>query len=228
MSLGTAVFDLDGTLVDTSADLIEGANRQLAALGLSGRLDPHVDAGVSGRGGKAMLRLGFERSSVRFDEGDVDAAWPGFIDAYEAVIARESRFFAGALDAVAELRGAGWRAAICTNKPERLARLLLEALGASEAFHALIGADTLPVRKPDPAPFHAAVRAAGGAPGQAVMIGDTLTDRRTAEAAEAPCVLMDLGTSADDLRALGAHAVLDDFAALAAVLEDLAAQGFRP
>lgn len=227
MTLRTAVFDLDGTLVDTSADLIEGANLQLSALGLRGRLDPVADAGVSGRGGKAMLRLGYERSAVRFDEGDVDAAWPGFIDAYETVIARKSRFFPGALDAVEILRRDGWRIAICTNKPERLARLLLEALGALHRFDALVGADTLPLRKPDPAPFHRSVRDAGGAPGAAVMIGDTVTDRRTAAAAGAPCVLVDFGTSADDVKMLEADAVIDDFAALPAVLRCLSAGG-RP
>ncbi|MEM6743944.1 MAG: HAD-IA family hydrolase [Pseudomonadota bacterium] len=223
-----AVFDLDGTLVDTAADLIEGANRRLSALGLSGRLDPVADAGIAGRGGKAMLRLGYERSSVSFAEADVDAAWPGFIEDYEAVIARESRFFPGALDAVEALRAAGWRIAICTNKPERLARRLLDALGEAERFQALIGADTLPVRKPDPAPFHAAVRDAGGAPGRGVMIGDTVTDRRTAAAAGAPCVLMDLGTSADDLRSVGAEAVLRDYAELPATLTALAGGGSGP
>jgi len=217
----TAVFDLDGTLADTSADLIEGANRALADLGVSGRLNPKSDAGVSGRGGLAMLRLGLERSGEKLADEALQAVWREFIRHYEAVIADASRFFPGAAEALDALRADGWRLAICTNKPERLARRLLEDLGELSRFDALVGADTLPVRKPDPAPFFEAVARAGGTAERAIMIGDTVTDRRTAEAAGAPCVLVDFGTSADDVRALGAEAVIEDYAQLRPALERL-------
>ncbi|MEO0680971.1 MAG: HAD-IA family hydrolase [Pseudomonadota bacterium] len=217
----TAVFDLDGTLADTSGDLIEGANRALADLGVAGRLDPRVDAGISGRGGLAMLRLGLERSGETLDDAALQATWREFIRHYEMVIADTSRFFPGAAEALDALRAEGWRLAVCTNKPERLAHRLLEALGELGRFDALVGADTLPVRKPDPAPFHEAVARAGGRGDRAIMIGDTATDRRTAEAAGVPCVLVDFGVSADDVRALGADTVIDDYADLAAALAAL-------
>lgn len=219
-----AVFDLDGTLADTSADLIEGANRTLARLGVSGRLDPLRDAGVSGRGGRAMLRLGLARSGweeARIEPA-VEAATPEFLAAYEAVIADRSRLFPGVEAALQALADAGWRLAVCTNKPERLARLLLAELRVLDRFAALVGADTLPVRKPDPRPLWHAIDGAGAARGASVMVGDTVTDRETARAAAVPCVLMDLGVSADDVTALRAEAVARDFAALPGLLERLA------
>lgn len=216
-----ALFDLDGTLADTAADLIAAANRALEGAGLSGRLDPGGDAGVSGRGGRAMLRLGLERSGRAAGETAVEALYAPFLEHYEAGIAETSRLFPGAEAALEALSGAGWRLAVCTNKPERLARLLLGELGVLERFAAVIGADTLPVRKPDPRPVWAAIERAGAARELSLLVGDTVTDREAARAAGIPCVLMDFGLSADDLASLGAEAVTGDYAALPGLLERL-------
>jgi phosphoglycolate phosphatase len=218
-----AVFDLDGTLADTSADLIAGANAALALAGAAARLDARADAGLSGRGGRAMLREGFARSGLGAAEIEaaVEAAFEPFLAAYEARIAEESRLFPGVEAALDALEAGGWRLAVCTNKPERLARVLLGELGVMGRFAALVGADTLPVRKPDPAPFRLAAEGAGAVPARSVMIGDTVTDRETARAAGVPAVLMDLGVSADDVRSLGAELVLAEWSALPAALERL-------
>ena len=222
-----AVFDLDGTLADTSADLIAGANLTLARLGASVRLDAARDAGVSGRGGRAMLRLGLARAGwpEAEVEGAIDSVYAHFLTDYEGVIADRSALFPGVEAALDVLEAQGWRLAICTNKPERLARLLLTELRVLDRFGALVGADTLPVRKPDPRPFFAAAAGAGALPGASVMIGDTVTDRETARQAGVPCILMDFGLSADDVHALGAEAVTADFAALPALLARLAPGG---
>ena len=218
-----AAFDLDGTLVDTSADLIAAANATLATGGCAGRLDPAADAGIAGRGGRAMLRLGWARAglSEAAAEAAAEPLYLPFIDAYTDRIAVESRLFDGveaALDALAE---GGWALSVCTNKPERLALILLDALGVLDRFACVIGADTLPVRKPDPAPLLAAWAGSGADAAVSALIGDTRTDRETARAAAAPCVLMDMGVSADDPHGLEAHAVLAEYASLPAVLERL-------
>ena len=215
-----AVFDLDGTLADTSADLIGGANVALEGAGAAARLCPSADARLAGRGGRAMLAEGFRREGLSDAalEAAVDAAVAPFLAAYEARIAAESRLFEGVEPALEVLEGAGWRLAVCTNKPERLARLLLTELGVLGRFAALVGADTLPVRKPDPRPFAAAAERAGAVPARSVMIGDTVTDRETARAAGVPAVLMDLGRSADDVGALDADAVVAAYADLPAAL----------
>ncbi|MAC77466.1 MAG: haloacid dehalogenase [Rhodobacteraceae bacterium] len=216
----TVIFDLDGTLADTSGDLIAAANATFATLGLSARLDPARDAGTALRGGKAMLTLGLSRL------GDVDAAmidrgYPILLEAYGDAIDHHTVLYPGAMAAVDALKDAGYGVGICTNKPERLAETLLTRLGILDAFASLIGADTLPVRKPDPEPLQLAATRAGGDPARCLLVGDSVTDRKTAAAAGVPCVLVTFGPSGEDMAALEPEALLDDFADLPGVVSRL-------
>lgn len=214
----TVIFDLDGTLADTSADLIAAANACFRGLGHRDMLDPARDQVTAFHGGRAMLRLGFERLGLA-GEGDVDAQYPLLLAHYRANIDRETRFYPGALEAVAALRGAGFAVGICTNKPEGLAELLLARLGARAAFASLVGADTLPVRKPDPAPYRAAVERAGGTLARSMLVGDTDTDRRTAAAAGVPVALVTFGPEGQGVARLAPEALLDRFDDLPALAE---------
>ena len=108
-----------------------------------------------------------------------------------------------------------------TNKPKALAELLLTRLGVRDAFGAMLGADSLDVRKPDPEHLFETARRAGGDPAQCVLIGDSDTDRKTAKAAGVPCVLVTFGPSGEDMAALEPEALLDDFADLPEVIERL-------
>lgn len=188
----TVIFDLDGTLADTSADLIAAANDCFQAMGAGDLLDPVADALTAFHGGRAMLRLGLSRLN-RSDEATVDTYYPHLLRAYEQAIDRETRLYPGAISAVEALRDSGYRVGICTNKPQGLADLLLRRLGVRDLFHALVGADTLAVRKPDPAPYRLAVDQAGGLVGRSMLVGDTDTDRQTARAAGVPVALVAFG-----------------------------------
>lgn len=210
----TVIFDLDGTLADTSGDLIAAANACFRGLGHGDMLTEQADAGTALRGGRAMLTLGFRRLGV--PEADlpahVDPQYKTLLDHYARALDVHTRFYPGALAAVETLRQDGFAVAICTNKPEGLAESLMQRLGARPLFDALIGADTLPTRKPDVAPFHAAVDRAGGARDRAIMIGDTITDHNTARAAGVPSVLVTFGPDGTDAIAdLGPDAWLDHF-----------------
>ncbi|MEM0934994.1 MAG: HAD-IA family hydrolase [Pseudomonadota bacterium] len=216
----SVIFDLDGTLADTSRDLIAAANACFVARGHGEMLDPGADAATAFGGGRAMLRLGFERLGIA-DEALVDADYPRLLAAYEAAIDRHTTLYPGAMAAVATLKARGFAVAICTNKPEGLARLLLKRLGILAEFGALIGADTLATRKPDPAPFEAAVAGAGGTPGRALLVGDTQTDRDTARAAGAPIVLVTFGPAGDAVAALAPDALLPAYAELPGIAERL-------
>lgn len=214
------VFDLDGTLADTSADLIAAANACFRARGLGDVLDPVADARTALRGARAMLCLGFSRQGAGGAaeiEAEVEADYPRLLEAYSGAIHVHSRLYPGARAAVERLLDAGYATAICTNKPEGMADILLQSLGVRGLFGALIGADTLPVRKPDPAPFFASVERAGGDASRAVLIGDTETDRETARAAGVPCVLVTFGPEGRAVEALAPEAVLDHFDGLDAV-----------
>lgn len=213
-----AAFDLDGTLADTSADLIGGANAVLAEAGRSGRLDPAKDAGTAGKGGRAMLRLGLERSGGAVEEAEVDALYTPFLAAYEARIAEATRLFPGVERCLDKLEAEGWILSVCTNKPERLAHVLLEALGVHHRFRAILGPDSLPVRKPDPQHLWETLDRSGADRDAAILVGDTITDRKTAEAAGVPCILMNFGLSADNPRTLSAAAVVSDYAMLPPIM----------
>ncbi len=221
----TAVFDLDGTLADTSGDLIAAAN---AALGAA-LLDPGADEDrlSAFRGGRAMLRLGLQRRGEGGDaaavEAVVDALFPAFLDHYGAHIDVFTRLYAGVETALDALAARGWRLGVCTNKPEALALELLQRLGILPRFAALVGADTLAWRKPDPRPYRETVRRAGGIGGRSVLIGDTETDRETARAAGVPCVLVGFGPLGAGVAALAPAAVLDGYAALPELMDSLIA-----
>jgi len=216
------IFDLDGTLADTSGDLVAAANHCFRDMGAGDQLSAS-DAGTALRGGRAMLSLGLERMGQSADAALLDRYYPILLDAYEADIDTHTVFYPGALDAVAALREAGFKVAVCTNKPEYLARQLLTRMGALDLFGALIGADTLPVRKPDPAPLREAARRAGGDPARALMVGDTITDHDTARAAGVPSVLVTFGPNGADMPALGPDALLHDFADLPGIAARLLA-----
>lgn len=210
----TVIFDLDGTLADTSADLIDAANACFRALGHGDLLDPSADALTAFHGGRAMLRLGFSRLAPGGGQGgeaEVDREYLRLLAFYEDGIARQTRLYPGAVAAVEALRAAGFATGICTNKPERLAAMLLDRLGVRQHFASLVGADTLTVRKPDPAPYRASVERAGGALARSMLVGDTETDRRTAAAAGVPVALVTFGPEGRGVARLTPEALLDRF-----------------
>jgi len=212
----SVIFDLDGTLADTSRDLVAAANVCFRGLGLGDVLDPLGDASTAMRGGRAMLRLGFERTGSHGAD-EIDRQYPILLEAYGANLSSQSFLFPGAMEAVDALRSHGFATGICTNKPEALAERLLRDLGAREAFASLVGADTLAVRKPDPAPLIEAVRRAGGRLERSLLVGDTVTDRDTARAAGVPSVLVTFGPAGQAVRDLAPAAVIEDFSELPAV-----------
>jgi phosphoglycolate phosphatase len=217
----TVIFDLDGTLADTSRDLIAAANACFRAMGHGDVLDPVADAGVAFRGGRAMLSAGLERVNGGADEALIAANYPLLLDSYESWIDRETRLYPGAMEAVGALRDAGYAVGICTNKPARLADLLMTRLGVREAFASLVGADTLPVRKPDPAPYLAAVDRAGGQVKHSLLVGDTVTDRDTARAAGVPCILVTFGPDGTGVADLGPEALIGHYDELPSVVARL-------
>ena len=216
----TVVFDLDGTLADTSGDLLAAANAVFMGLGHGAVLNGG-DVLVAFQGGRAMLRLGFERLGRPADDARIDLLYPVLLTAYAGAIDVHTRLYPGAVMAVQRLLDAGYATAICTNKPEALAETLLQRLGVRHLFGAMIGADTLATRKPDAAPYVAAVTRAGGQVGRSVLIGDTETDRLTGRAAGVPVVLVTFGPEGAGVSRLAPEGLLDHFDDLDAVVARL-------
>lgn len=207
----TVIFDLDGTLADTSGDLIAAANVCFRQMGAGDMLDPMADQATALRGGRAMLSLGMARLGRAEDSVEIDRYYPVLLEAYGEAIDVHTVMYPGAMDAVEELKRRGYGVGICTNKPEGLAETLLQRLGVRDAFASMIGADTLAVRKPDPEPLFEAARRAGGMPEKCLLVGDLDTDRNTARAAGVPSVLVTFGPAGGDMAALTPEALLEQY-----------------
>jgi phosphoglycolate phosphatase len=210
-------FDLDGTLADTAPDLTDALNHALTKLGRETVPEASVRHMV-GHGARALLIKGLAATGEMTPEL-VEQGFPIFLDYYEAHIADRSRAFAGLEAALDELAARGVKLAVCTNKLESLARQLVAALGWDGRFAAIVGGDTLPVRKPDPAPLFEAIARAGG--GRAAFIGDSITDTDTARNAAIPCIAVSFGFSDRPPEQLGADILIDHFDELVPALERL-------
>jgi phosphoglycolate phosphatase len=217
----TVIFDLDGTLADTAGDLIASANAALGAMGHPPALVAGRDDATAFRGGRAMLALAAERLALADPESIVERGYPLLLAAYGEGLDVHTRLYPGAAEAVLRLRDEGLALGICTNKPEALALRLLDALDLARLFDSVVGADTLPVRKPDPAPYRAAVERAGGDLARSFLLGDTETDRRTARNAGVPCALVTFGPEGEAVARLEPEALLSHFDDLGALVDRL-------
>jgi phosphoglycolate phosphatase len=210
-------FDLDGTLVDTAPDLTAALNHTLGAMGRP-PVPQETVRHMVGHGVRALLTKGLAATG-EMTSALVDHGAPIFLAYYEAHIADHSHAFPGLEDALDRLAARGVTLAICTNKPEALARDLVGQLGWDGRFAALVGGDTLPVRKPDPAPLHEVIARVGG--GRAAFVGDSIVDVDTARAAGLPSVAVSFGFSDRPPTELGADALIDHFDELVTTLERL-------
>lgn len=222
-----AIFDLDGTLADTSADLLNAANAALGPRGLP-LLNLERDKPYAGRGGRSMIRRSLELAGRDIDALDqlalTDAMYPELLEAYSGALAVDTFLFPGVVACLDALEDDGWALGVCTNKPERMALAVLEALGVLHRFGSMLGADTLEVRKPDPLHVIETARRCGANPAKSVMIGDTSTDLNAAHAAGIPCVLTRFGFAAEPLAELNPEAVVDSYAEIPRVLNRLVPQ----
>ena len=221
MTAPLLVLDLDGTLVDTAADLIATLNIVLAGEGL--RPMTREDAGaLLGAGAKAMIERGFRLADAPLDGATLERLFAAYIPLYEARIAEESRPFPGAVAALDRFAAAGWRLAVCTNKLESLSRRLLDELDLSPRFAAICGGDTFPVRKPDAGHLLGTIARAGGDPVRTVMVGDSATDVDAARNAGVPVVGVTFGYTDTPVARLSPDAVIDHFDDLWAAVATLA------
>lgn len=217
----TVAFDLDGTLVDTAPDLIAVLNAMLVEADRS-PVSYAAARRLIGGGAEALLRHGFEASGAALDPARLPDMTERFVHRYLERIAQESRAFDGVEEALDDLAEAGALLCVCTNKLTRLSVALLDQLGLVDRFAAVVGPDQTSARKPDAAHFHDAVRAAGGDPGRALLVGDSETDVSTARAAGVPSVVVSFGYTEIAPERLGGdrlvHAFSDVPAAVRALL----------
>jgi len=210
------VFDLDGTLVDTAPDLVGALNQVLREQKLPAL--PLATARVMvGRGARALIEQGFAAAGEPLDATRMPALFDRFIAVYRGRIAAESRPYEGVLEALDVLDAAGAKLVVCTNKLTDLSVALLDALGMTSRFAAVIGADSAPAPKPDPRHLQTAIAAVGGADDHAIMVGDSASDIGAARAARVPSIVVSFGYTEIPAADLGADHLIDHFAQLPAL-----------
>lgn len=213
----TIVFDLDGTLVDTYPDLIGTLSWLLESEGLEG-IDFDEARKLIGHGMRPMVEKALKLKGRGQSQAEVDEVFARYIAVYETRLTRDSRPFPGMIEALDRLAGEGMVLAVCTNKVQRLARQLLEELDMARRFAVIAGADTYAVRKPDPGHILMTLRDAGGNPARAVMVGDSDTDIRAAQAAGVPVIAYSGGYTAVPLASLDPTVIIDHYDDLVATV----------
>ena len=220
----TVIFDLDGTLVDSAPDLVATLNVIFAREGLP-PVAYDTARNLVGGGARSMIERSLAAQARKLDAVGVDSLVKDFVEHYAAHIADRSRAFPGLDAALDELAAGGCRFAVCTNKLEWLSVRLLDALGLSNRFAAICGADTFGLQKPHPDLLRRTIARAGGEPAHAVMVGDSVSDIATARAAGVPVVAVDHGYTETPVSELGADRVISTFAELPNAVFDLLGAG---
>ncbi len=218
------LFDLDGTLVDSAPDLTVSVEYALTAVGMPAPGLAEVRTYI-GEGARRLLH----RSLTRNPDGVADDALfrevsELFFDHYAANLCVRSRLYPGVVPTLQLLRERGCRFACVTNKPARFTAPLLEALGLSGFFAVSVSGDSLPRKKPDPAPLQFAATALGMATADCTMVGDTVTDIAAARNAGMPVIAVDYGYgNPDELSGAAPDRLVRAFDELAGLLPALGA-----
>jgi len=210
MSVPIVVFDLDGTLVDTAPDLLGTLAVVLSEFGYPAIGSPNERA-IIGQGSRRMIDFALDALGADAATADLEAMHLRFLDHYGENVAVRSQPFPAVPETLDRLAAAGATLAICTNKYEAMSVKLMDALGLTDRFAAIVGADTLPMRKPDPGHLTGTIERAGGDPARAVMIGDSRTDIDTAKAAGIPVIAVDFGYTDVPVGELGPDHVISHY-----------------
>jgi phosphoglycolate phosphatase len=211
------VWDLDGTLVDSAADIAASLNRLLGENGLAS-LDSGRIRNMIGEGVAVLIRRGFEAHDITPGGERLAGLVERFLAIYSEIATASTRLFPGARKALQTLSDAGLRQAICTNKPEAITRQVLAGLGIADCFDVVIGGDTLPRNKPDPLPLRIALEGLDVTPEQSLMVGDSAIDVQTAHAAGVSVAFVTFGYGPGPSHPHKADYLIDDFADLPAVV----------
>jgi phosphoglycolate phosphatase len=204
------VFDLDGTLLDTHADLIDSLNHTIASIGLAPVSYDDLTHLV-GHGAKVMIERACKLHGHPLTEDESGPLLQRFIAHYSSTMPGHTKPYPGLIAAMDNLKANGFTLAVCTNKLESLARTLIDALGLTHYFAAITGGDTFPVRKPDARHLLGTIEKAGGTPERSIMVGDSFNDIAVAKNAAVASIGVPFGYSDVPIESLEPTRIIQHF-----------------
>ncbi|MDX1696948.1 MAG: phosphoglycolate phosphatase [Thiohalobacterales bacterium] len=217
------LIDLDGTLVDSVPDLAYCVDRMMERLGREPRGEERVRDWVGNGVERLVRRALVGQLEGEPDEAEFERAFPVFMDLYAGNTSKRSCLYPGVRKGVDMLKAAGYKLGCVTNKAAQFTEPLLKDLGIYDDFSVVISGDTLPVKKPDPAPLLHAAEFFDCDPHDALMIGDSVSDVAAARAAGFQIVCMSYGYNHGvDIREAKPDAVIDSLDEIYPLLEKAA------
>jgi phosphoglycolate phosphatase len=218
MTIEALIFDLDGTLVDTAPDLHAATNHVLGLIDRPAISMAELRAFV-GHGAMNLIERGIAATGDAVDKATLKKLHAQFLTYYGENISDHSVVFDGLLDVLDKAQARGLKMGVCTNKVEGLSHKLLTELNMMQRFGSLVGGDTLPIMKPDPAPLVEAAARLGVASKNYMMVGDSETDIRTAQNAGVPILAVSFGYTSQHVSAFNPTHVIDHYNEAWAIIE---------
>ena len=210
MPVEALIFDLDGTLVDSAPDLIHATNHVLNSIGRRS-VSYEEFRGFVGHGAMNLIERGTLATGSAVDADTLKRLHRHLLDYYGENIAAHSKVFEGIPALLDQAKAHGLKMGVCTNKVEGLSHKLLGELGLAKWFDAVVGGDTLPIMKPDPAPYLEVARRLGVDATRTVMFGDSETDIRTAQNIGVPVIAVSFGYTAQPVKTFAPTHIINHF-----------------
>ena len=206
------VFDLDGTLIDSSLDLALSVNATRAQAGLD-PLETEQVAAYVGNGAEMLIRRSLGPGT---SDEDVRHGLLYFLRYYRDNMLVNTRLYPGVREALEGWSAAGKTMAVLTNKPVGFSRDLVAGLGVADCFARIYGGNSFPTKKPDPYGLRLIMSELGFGPDQSLMVGDSAVDVLTARNAGIACAGVTFGLRPEDFERHPPDVLVDDLRDLAA------------
>ena len=217
------LIDLDGTLVDSVPDLAWCVDAMMRELGLPERGEPAVRKWVGNGVERLVQRALINAVDGEADEAEFRRALPVFMRLYRENTSGRSLLYPGVREGLDYLKRSGVRMGCVTNKAEQFTMPLLRDMAILDYFELVVSGDTLPLKKPDPAPLLYAAEQLGVTPAESLMVGDSRSDVKAARAAGFAIVCVSYGYNhGEDIRNHGPDAVIDRLDQIQGLLEKAA------
>ncbi len=210
------IWDLDGTLADSADDLATAVNRVLSET-QHPPLPVERIKKMIGHGASKLLQRAFDAVNG-LEDFNQQQAYDRFLTHYKLCCCDSTRLYPGVIDVLEHLKSLGIKQGICTNKPQAMTTQILDHLAISHYFEAIVGGDTTPFRKPDPAPLKECLRMLDSHIPDTIMVGDSAADVGAAKALNMTVAVLPWGYSHCDINELAADYVLHDATDLLALI----------